>query len=492
MFETAEVGNEVSKADFKKEVPKLRVDLLEAQNTLAKSDFSLMLLIGGVEGAGKTEFANRLLEWLDARGIETHAWAEPTDEERERPPFWRFWRVLPGKGKAAFLLNSWYTSPIINRVYKKNDEAEFDRQLDRVAAFERMLAQENVLLVKLWFHLSKKEQKKRLKDLEADPDNRWRVTPRDWKFHKRYDRFRKVSERAIMKTNTSEAPWIILEATDRRYRDLAGVRCILNAIRKKAKEAAAQPKAEKTPDLPKPKPKNVLRSMDLTKKLDDKNYDKQLEKLQGRLALLARRLREESKRSLLLVFEGSDAAGKGGCIRRITQALDARNYQLRSVAAPTDEERARPYLWRFWRGLPRIGRVTIYDRSWYGRVLVERVEGFAKPEAWGRAFGEINAFEDELTEFGTIVMKFWVTISPEEQLKRFKDRQEKAYKQYKITEEDWRNRAKWNAYEAAACDMIERTNTERAPWVLVEGEDKNWARVKVLRAVVDALERELS
>jgi polyphosphate kinase 2 (PPK2 family) len=269
------------------------------------------------------------------------------------------------------------------------------------------------------------------------------------------------------------------------------VRCILNAIRKKAKESAAQPKAEKTPDLPKPKPRNVLRSLDLGKKLDEKAYDKQLEKLQGRLALLARRLREEQKRSLLLVFEGSDAAGKGGCIRRITQAMDARNYRLLSVAAPTDEEKARPYLWRFWRGLPRIGRVTIYDRSWYGRVLVERVEGFARPEAWGRAYGEINAFEDELAEFGTIVLKFWITISPEEQLRRFKDRQEKAYKQYKITEEDWRNRAKWNAYEAAACDMIERTNTERAPWILVEGEDKNWARVKVLRSVVDTLEREL-
>jgi polyphosphate:AMP phosphotransferase len=491
MFETAEVGNEVSKADFKKEAPKLRVDLLEAQTALSKSDFSLALLIGGVEGAGKTEFANRLLEWLDARGIETHAWAEPTDEERERPPFWRFWRILPPRGKAAFLLSSWYTSPIVDRVYKRIDEAEFDRQLDRVAAFERMLSQENVLLVKLWFHLSKKEQKKRLKALESDPDNRWRVTPRDWKFHKRYDRFRKVSERAIMKTNTNEAPWIILEATDRRYRDLAGVRCILNAIRKKAKESAAQPKAEKTPDLPKPKPRNVLRSLDLGKKLDEKAYDKQLEKLQGRLALLARRLREEQKRSLLLVFEGSDAAGKGGCIRRITQAMDARNYRLLSVAAPTDEEKARPYLWRFWRGLPRIGRVTIYDRSWYGRVLVERVEGFARPEAWGRAYGEINAFEDELAEFGTIVLKFWITISPEEQLRRFKDRQEKAYKQYKITEEDWRNRAKWNAYEAAACDMIERTNTERAPWILVEGEDKNWARVKVLRSVVDTLEREL-
>jgi polyphosphate kinase 2 (PPK2 family) len=192
------------------------------------------------------------------------------------------------------------------------------------------------------------------------------------------------------------------------------------------------------------------------------------------------------------LVEGPDAAGKGGVIRRITQSMDARLYRLMSVAAPTDEERARPYLWRFWRALPRVGRSTIYDRSWYGRVLVERVEGFAAAEEWRRAYGEINAFEEQLAGAGTIIRKFWIALSADEQLKRFKDRQVTPYKQYKITEEDWRNRAKWGAYEAAACDMIERTSTEHAPWVLVEGNDKLWARVKVMKTVVEALEKELN
>jgi polyphosphate kinase 2 (PPK2 family) len=187
---------------------------------------------------------------------------------------------------------------------------------------------------------------------------------------------------------------------------------------------------------------------------------------------------------LILVFEGPDAAGKGGAIRRLTAAMDARDYQVISVSAPTDEERAHPYLWRFWRHLPPLGRVTFYDRSWYGRVLVERVEGFARPDEWRRAYEEINAFEQQLTESGMIVVKFWLAISPDEQLRRFRDRQMTAYKQYKLTAEDWRNRERWDAYEAAACEMIEKTGTESAPWVLVEANNKEWARVKVIETVI--------
>ena len=217
--------------------------------------------------------------------------------------------------------------------------------------------------------------------------------------------------------------------------------------------------------------------------LDAATYKKELHQAQGELGLLSRRLRKE-KRSLILVFEGPDAAGKGGAIRRLTAAMDARDYQVISIAAPTDEERAHPYLWRFWRYLPPTGRVSIYDRSWYGRVLVERVEGFARPDQWQRAFEEINAFEEQLIEHGLILVKFWLAITPDEQLRRFQDRQDTPYKQHKITAEDWRNRDRWDAYEAAACDMIEKTGTESAPWVLVEGNNKEWARVKVLKEVV--------
>jgi polyphosphate kinase 2 (PPK2 family) len=226
--------------------------------------------------------------------------------------------------------------------------------------------------------------------------------------------------------------------------------------------------------------------MDLTLKLSAEKYERRLTKGMARVNLLTRKLYER-QRSLILVFEGPDAAGKGGVIRRLTSAMDARNYQHISIAAPTDEERAHPYLWRFWRSLPRRGRVTIYDRSWYGRVLVERVEGFCHREEWERAFSEINAFEESLTEFGTIVLKFWLALSAKEQLRRFKEREVTPYKQYKITEEDWRNRAKWDSYEAAAVEMVDRTSSQNAPWVLVEAEDKNWARIKVIETVVQYL-----
>ena len=193
----------------------------------------------------------------------------------------------------------------------------------------------------------------------------------------------------------------------------------------------------------------------------------------------------------MLAFEGADAAGKGGAIRRVSGALDARQYLIVPVAAPTDEERAHPYLWRFWRNIPSLGGITIFDRSWYGRVLVERVEKLCAPADWMRAYDEINQFEEQLTKGGAIVVKFWLQISKEEQLKRFRERQRTAFKQFKITTEDWRNRKKWDAYERAVCDMVDRTSTELAPWTLVEAEDKRYARVKILKTIVERIERAL-
>jgi polyphosphate:AMP phosphotransferase len=491
MFESAEIGVSVDKATFKREAPKVREALLAAQRELAGADLAVVIHVGGVEGAGKSETVNLLLEWMDARGIQTHAVGPPSDEERERPPMWRFWRLLPPKGRIGILLGSWYTEPIIERVFGRLKRADFDESLDRIVEFEKMLADEGVLLLKFWMHLSKQLQKKRLRSLEADPKTSWRVSRLDWKFFKRYDDFRAVSEQALRKTSTAWSPWHIVEAADERHRSLAVTRTIVEELGRALaalKDRPARP-SEKPP-LPKPAEMNIIRKLDLGLKVSEKEYDRQLVLLQGEVNRATRRLYEE-RRSLILVFEGPDAAGKGGAIRRLTSAMDARLYQVISVAAPTDEERARPYLWRFWRALPRLGRVTIYDRSWYGRVLVERVEGFCAPQDWQRAYAEINAFESQLAEFATIVVKFWLALSADEQLRRFKDRQTTPYKQYKITEEDWRNRAKWDAYEAAACDMIERTSTDAAPWVLVEANDKNHARIKVLRTVARTLKKAL-
>jgi AMP-polyphosphate phosphotransferase len=490
MFESAELGNKLDKETYSREAERIREGLLEVQRRLATANFSVIILIGGVEGAGKPEMVNLLLEWMDARGIKTHALDRPTDEERERPPMWRFWRSLPPRGRIGIFFGSWYTAPIVDRVFKRIDDPEMDRCLDRIVDFERMLHDEDTVLLKFWLHMSKRDQKRRFKKLEANPEEAWRVTKRDWKFHKHYDEFRDVCEHACRRTSTADAPWNIVEASDHRYRNITVTGKILDTLQSSLVEAAKPAPPREKPAPIKPPPVNIINRLDMSVTVDEKEYDEELPKLQGTLNALTRRLHDQ-QRSMILVFEGADAAGKGGSIRRLIEAMDARDYQVISVAAPTEEERAHPYLWRFWRHLPRLGRVTIYDRSWYGRVLVERVEGFCRAADWQRAYGEINAFEEQLTDFGVILIKFWLAISPEEQLQRFQVRQTTPYKQYKITEEDWRNRAKWDFYEAAACEMIDKTSVERAPWVLVESNNKEWGRLKILQAVVRRLKKEL-
>jgi polyphosphate:AMP phosphotransferase len=492
MFESAELGHRVDKRDFQKEVPPLRSALLDAQmSVLERAEFPVILLSGGVDGGGKGEVVNLLLEWMDPRHIQVHAMGDDlTDEERARPPMWRFWRSLPPKGKTGVFFGSWYTAPIVDRVYGRIGSSEMTRKLDEITRFERMLVDEGALVVKLWMHLSKKAQRKRFEKLEEDKASAWRVTKQDWKNHEHYDRFRKVSERALRDTSTAEAPWTVVEATDAHYRDLTVGRTLLDAIKRRLDRKRA-PLVRAAPPPPPPiDARNVIEELDLSRSRSDAQYARKLPRLQGRLNALSRdrRFRDHA---CLLVFEGNDAAGKGGAIRRVTAALDARRYDVVPIAAPTEEERAQPYLWRFWRHVPRRGHFTMFDRSWYGRVLVERVEGFAAEADWMRAYREIVDFEEGLSRFGVVVVKFWLAISKEEQLARFRAREKTSFKRFKITEEDWRNREKWDAYERAVCDMVDRTSTTPAPWHLVEANDKRWARVKILEAVCDSIERVL-
>lgn len=485
MFEATELDQRVSKAEFEAQIPELRAALIRAQERLVESDFSLVLVVAGAKGAGKGETVNTLLEWLDVRGIETHGVGPPTAEESERPPLYRFWRRLPPHGQIAIFFGSWYTAPIVDRVFGHIDDPAFDRELERIVAFERMLAAENVVVLKLWLHVSKERQKKAFRKLEKNPNTAWRVTPRDWQYHETYDDFVKSAARALRRTDTAPAAWHVVAGRDRRYRNLTTGRLLLETLEKRL-DAPPRPKTAPEP-LPVPPEVNVISSMDLGLALDRNTYERRLETEQGRLGRLARRL-TASERAAVLVFEGTDAAGKGGCIRRVTRALDARFYRVVPIAAPSDEERVRPYLWRFWRRLPGRGQFCIYDRSWYGRVLVERIEGFCAPSEWRRAYSEINAFEEQLVDSGILVFKFWLSISPEEQLRRFEDRKQTEYKSYKLTPEDWRNRDRWLAYEAAACELMERTSTEIAPWKLVSAEDKLYARIDVLSNLTRGLE----
>jgi len=491
MFESAELGHRIDKEVWDREVPALREALLDAQFDLAAAKFPVIILVAGVDGAGKSETVNTLNEWMDPRHIQTHGLAEPSDEERERPHMWRYWRLLPPKGKIGIFDGSWYTWPILERAHGRIKTSDLDQDMARVARFEQMLIHEGALVLKFWMHLGKTVQKKRLKSLEKDPKTSWRVTPRDWKHFEMYDTFRQVAERALRATSTGDAPWIVVEATDPRYQRLTVGKILLERLRARLDHPApVVPAPPSQPPSPTLDGVNILKALDLSKRMDKKDYEEELLILQGKLNLLTRH-RNFRKHAVVLVFEGVDAAGKGGGIRRITQALDARRYHIHPIAAPTEEERAQPYLWRFWRNLPRQGEVAIYDRSWYGRVLVERVEGFCSEADWRRAYSEINDFEDQVVRNRSLLLKFWLSISQEEQLRRFEERETTPFKRFKITEEDWRNREKWPAYEAAICDMLDRTSTGTAPWTLVESEDKYYGRIKILRTLVARLEEEL-
>lgn len=496
MFEAAEVGHKLAKGEYKRIEPQLRADLLDAQYELSRlGRFPVVILISGVRGAGKGETVNLLNAWMDPRHIHTHAFDNPTDEERDRPPMWRYWRALPPKGRIGMLFGSWYTAPIIDRVFRRTRPGDLAQSLEEIRRFERMLADDGVLLLKFWFHLSKKRQRERLKALQADKQTSWRVTERDWDFFKYYDRFYRLSEEALRQTSVPCAPWTVVDGSDPQYRVVTVARALLEAMRERMGQtpgsvvvAAPQVTLPPLPGLT--DGRNLLNRLDLSQTLSKKMFDTELARQQQRLALLTRHPGFRERR-VIAVFEGMDAAGKGGAIRRITGALDARLYRIIPVAAPTDEERAQPYLWRFWRHIPMKGRFTIYDRSWYGRVLVERVEKFASPSDWARAYSEINDFEAQLAQNGGVIVKYWLQISKEEQLRRFQEREKTLHKQFKITDEDWRNRKKWGDYQLAAAEMVERTSTTAAPWTLVPANDKFHARIQVITTLCDRIEAQL-
>jgi AMP-polyphosphate phosphotransferase len=499
MFEAAELGRKISREEFDGLAPTLRSELLELQFQLRGADFPVIVVFAGVDGAGKNEAVNLLNEWMDPRWIHTRAYGEASDEERERPPYWRYWRDLPPKGRFGLFLSCWYHEPLVERAYGRISVAEMDEQLERITHFEKTLADEGALIIKFWMHLSEKGQKKRLEKLEADPLTAWQVTKSDWTHWEMYDKFVSAAERLIMHTSKGHAHWTIVEGQDSRYRSAAVLTTVRDAVsrhleaRAVAKQVAA---AMKKPASSMPETAvltgqpSILSSLDMTVRAKGDDYARQLQEQRGRLAKLHQKAKDKGV-STALVFEGWDAAGKGGTIRRLTAALNARDLQIIPIAAPTEEERAQHYLWRFWRHLSRGGRLTIFDRSWYGRVLVERVEGFCTEEAWQRAYSEINDFEEQLAEHGTVLAKFWLHITPEEQLARFQTRETIDYKKWKLTDEDWRNRDQWPAYEQAINDMVERTSTRLAPWTLVEANDKPHARIKVLTTVCDALEEGL-
>lgn len=472
----------------------LRKELLESQFDFAEAKTeTLLVLVNGPDGAGKGEVLNRLNEWLDPRGVRTMAYDINDAEEGRRAIGWRYWRDLPSRGGIGVVIGSWYHVMLLRRATKALDRPAFLTTLERVNRVEAMLAAEGVRVLKIWLDLSADKAAIRFRKKRKGPGGFKKPLVVEWSaIDTRKERRRVVAaaHEMIHATGPKDAPWHVVAADDPLARDLEVGRLVLGALNAAPRQSSrARPRAPTRPRRVSNGPAS-LPALDLGQKLDKAEYKERVKDARRRLYALTRRFAFRD-RAMVLVFEGNDAAGKGGAIRRLRGALDPIQSMVFPVGAPNEEELAHPYLWRFWRRIPDRGEICIFDRSWYGRVLVERVEGYASTADWRRAYQEINDFEHMLHGSGYIVHKFWLAIDSDEQLARFKARQDTPYKRFKITDDDWRNREKWPLYATAVEDMVTLTSNAAAPWTLVEANDKRFSRVKVLETVVERLEAEL-
>ncbi|AEG59276.1 phosphate--AMP phosphotransferase [Desulforamulus ruminis] len=492
MLEEVNLNQKMDKEDFKKLFSPLEMKLAELQRRIRELKIPVMVVFEGWDAAGKGTLINQMIQALDPRGFHVYSIQEPTEEERLYPFLWRFWIKTPAQGRIAVFDRSWYRRTLIDRVEKVVAKKEWQQSYEEINVFERQLTDSGCLIVKFFLHISQKEQKARLEELAENPATAWRVTERDWKHHRQYGLYQKAANEMLEKTNTRHAPWTVVEAHHQRFATIKIYSTLVKAIEDAVhlRQSLSRGSGEMTKggeSLPKAAKAGLL-EVNLKLSLDQETYREQLKKYQKKIreiehALYLKRL------PLVILYEGWDAAGKGGNIRRVTEKMDPRGYRVVPVAIPNDLEKAHHYLWRFWNYLPKAGHITIFDRSWYGRVLVERVENYCTRSEWQRAYREINEMEEYLVGAGVLLVKFWLHIEQEEQLKRFIERQQR--KPWKITEEDWRNRDKWPLYLEAVEEMLQRTSTSHAPWTLVEANSKYYARIKTMKTIIEAVEKRL-
>ncbi len=494
MLESLDLKRSLNKADFKKHAKKLKIKLGELQRQARERQLPVIIVFDGWEAAGKGTVINNLISCFDSRGYRVHAVTIPTQNEKLRPYMWRFWQELPPTGRIDVFERGWYERMSAGRISRKERGSLFTD----ILSLERQLTDYGYLLVKFFLHISPGEQAKRFKRLTSTKATAWRVTKHDRRQHKHYGEFLRDYDEMLVRTDSEFAPWTLVEAIDERYATIKVFETVIEELEKALlPEPSAHPAAvnstaqpdnySKTPIV---ENSSILSAVDLTKSLDRETYEKRLAKAQKRLRLLEHEIYVR-RIPVIICYEGWDAAGKGGNIRRLTQGMDPRGYEVIPVAAPTAEEKARHYLWRFWTRIPKAGHIAIFDRTWYGRVLVERVEGLCTEDEWKRAYREINEMEDQLVRFGTVLVKFWLEIDPDIQLTRFEERENISYKRWKITDEDWRNREKRDSYRVAVDEMLLRTGTPSAPWTIVESNCKWYARVKALETVISAIEPHL-
>jgi len=492
MLDTLDLSLHLEKDTYRSQIEDLMRQLRALQQTCWEEKLPIIIVLEGWAAAGKGTLLKKIVNYMDPRGFAVNPTFRATEQERLYPFLWRFWDKLPPKGSFGFFYHSWYTNCLEERLFNRVPPALIPLQMRDINAFEHQLVEDGAAIAKFWLHLSQKELKRRLKNYEADALESWRVRPEDWQQQKHYGEYCSLTEEMLTYTSTGAAPWVLVEGDCERWARVKVlsqlVAVIVQALDNRQTPqnyVPAPPQAALLPTEP-----NFLDKVDLNLSLDKDTYRQKLRDVQIELRKLQAQIFQH-KIPVIALFEGWDAAGKGGAIKRLTDTLDPRSYRVNAFAAPTQEEARYHYLWRFWRKIPEGGRIGIFDRSWYGRVMVERVENFATEMEWRRAYKEINEFEAQLTTAGYVVVKFFLHISPEEQLRRFQEREKDSFKQYKLTDEDWRNRERWPLYEVAVNQMIARTSTPAAPWSVIPANDKYYARVQVLQTVVKAVQAEL-
>ncbi len=493
MLEKLDLTKVLSKEEYKERMPLLEEKLGKLQRECKELGIPVMIAFEGYGAAGKGVQIGKLIQALDPRGFEVHAVKQETEEEKFYPFLWRFWTKMPAKGRIAIYDSSWYGKVLKERFDGRTKEKEIPGAMRSICSFEEQLADSGMAVIKIFLAIDKKEQKKRFKKLMKSKESAWRVSEGDLKRNEEFGRYQMMHEEMLAGTDTDYAPWNIVEAIDRRYATVKIYSFVIQMLEQKVQEAKREDQEQ---DTAKGTEKavvpgdSILSKADLSLCYTREEYKERLKELQKRMEKLHGELYRR-RIPMVLGFEGWDAGGKGGAIKRLTEHMDPRGYVVHPTASPNDIERAHHYLWRFWNDMPKAGHVTIFDRTWYGRVMVEKIEGFCTRKEWQRAYKEINDMERDLTDAGAIVLKFWLQIDKDEQERRFKARQENPQKQWKITDEDWRNREKWDQYEDAVNEMLLRTSTPNAPWIVVEGNCKYYARVKVLETVVAAIEKRL-
>ncbi len=498
MLREVDLNKNLTKNEYKEMMDKLAPKFAALQREARTKGLPVMVVFEGWGASGKGTMISRLIQPLDPRGFKVFTIQAENEEEHMHPFLWRFWTKTPAKGRMHIFDRSWYRRVITEQMDAPMDQKRLDAAYHQILSFEEQLSADGTLIIKFFLHISADEQEKRLKKLERSSETKWRVTKADWKHFKQYKAYLPMYDHMLEQTDMSWAPWHVIEATDREYAAVKVMTIVAGMIEERlneenAKESRshlAERAQEEVPGTEETMRTTVLDGVDVSLTMTKEDYKKRLSVLQKELTRLQNEMYLK-RIPVVVALEGWDAAGKGGAIKRLTEPLDPRGYEVVPTAAPNDIEKAHHYLWRFWRAMPKDGHMTIFDRTWYGRVMVERIEGFCSQAEWRRAYREINQMEQNLTDHGVIVLKFWLQIDKDEQERRFNERMEDPEKQWKITDEDWRNREKWDAYVKAVDEMILRTSTTYAPWTIVEADSKYYARIKILETVVRALKNRI-